>query len=80
MLLIVIGGLFKVKTAYKVLLIFCKHSAVSGQRSAVSGQRSAVSGQWSVVSGQWSAVSGQRSAVSRQLLLLKSCFRSLANS
>ncbi|NEO41464.1 MAG: hypothetical protein F6J90_36110 [Moorea sp. SIOASIH] len=50
MLIIVIGGLFKVKTAYKVLLIFCKHSAVSGQRSAVSGQ-------WSVVSGQRSAVS-----------------------
>ncbi|NEO95991.1 MAG: hypothetical protein F6K56_39925, partial [Moorea sp. SIO3G5] len=49
MLIIVIGGLFKVKTAYKVLLIFCKHSAVSGQRS--------------VVSGQWSVVSGQRSAV-----------------
>ncbi|WP_293092975.1 hypothetical protein [Moorena sp. SIOASIH] len=29
------------------LLVFCKHSAVSGQRSVVSGQRSVVSGQWS---------------------------------
>ncbi|NEO38042.1 MAG: hypothetical protein F6J90_17585 [Moorea sp. SIOASIH] len=43
---------------------------ISGQRSAVSGQRSAVSGQRSVVSGQ-------RSAVSSQLILFKSCSRSV---